>query len=184
MYKVYFFHLKSIYLCQWQSYEFTFYNYVHFISTRFTVTSRAVTDGKNKWTTKWHPLILNLLFPLLVSLAMTRKLGKMIISMYLLLFITYAAPVWGYLAAMHKKKLQSIVNKSLQLAAKVHHQFPSCLLRSGLGIHSLADTIRYLAHKLYACVVRYSDNSLITRLGQYCIWCPGNLWKWARCVLR
>ena len=49
---------------------------------------------------------------------MTRKLGRMIVGAYLLPVIAYACPVWGYLAAMHKKKLQSVLDRGLRLAAK------------------------------------------------------------------
>ena len=45
--------------------------------------------------------------------SMTRKLGRMIVGAYLLPVITYACPVWGYLATMHKKKLQSVLDLSL-----------------------------------------------------------------------
>ena len=49
------------------------------------------------------------LFPLLISSGMTSELGKMIVDAYLLPVITYACPVWGYLANIHKKKLQRVL---------------------------------------------------------------------------
>ena len=88
------------------------------------------------------------LFPILVNKAMTRKLGKLIVNAYLLPIITYAIPVWGYLATVHKRKLQSVLDRGLRLAAKAPYRFSSRLLRRGLGVRSLEDTTRRLARCL------------------------------------
>lgn len=45
------------------------------------------------------------LAPLLRSASMTRPLGKRLVSTYVLPVATYAIPVWGYLAASHKRRL-------------------------------------------------------------------------------
>lgn len=45
---------------------------------------------------------------------MTFKLG----STYLLPVIAYAGPVWSYVATMHKRSLQSVLDKRLKLPAK------------------------------------------------------------------
>ena len=68
-----------------------------------------------------------LLFPILDKKAMSRKLSKLILNASLLAVITYTVPVWGYLAAIHKSKMQSVLAKWLWLAAKVSRRFPSRL---------------------------------------------------------
>ena len=57
----------------------------------------------------------------------------------------YACPVWGYLANVHKKKLQSLPDRGLRLEANVPRRFSRRLLRSGSGVRSLDDTFRRLA---------------------------------------
>ena len=71
---------------------------------------------------------LSLLFPLLISSAITRKLGKIIVGAYLLPVITYACSFGGYLAVMHKKKLLSVLDRGIRLAAKAPRRFSSRLL--------------------------------------------------------
>ena len=61
--------------------------------------------------------------------------------------MTYAIPVWGYLAAVRKRQLQSVLDRGLRLAAKTRYRIISRLLRSGLGVRSLDDTVRRLARK-------------------------------------
>ena len=41
---------------------------------------------------------------------MTRRLGKLIVSTYVVPMVTYAIPVWGYLAKTQKRKLQSLLD--------------------------------------------------------------------------
>lgn len=43
-----------------------------------------------------------------IKFAITLKLGKIIVKAYMLPVIAYSIPMWSYLAAMHKLKLQSI----------------------------------------------------------------------------
>ena len=86
--------------------------------------------------------------------------------------------MWGYLAA-----IQSVLDRSLRLAAKVPRCFSSRLLRRGLGVRSLDDTFRRLARKFYARAARFPDNPLVTGLGRYRIR-PGDSWKRPRCILR
>lgn len=47
-----------------------------------------------------------------------------------------------YLA--RKRKMQTILNRGLQLVANFPHWFPSHMLRSGLVVHSLDDTVWWL----------------------------------------
>ena len=63
---------------------------------------------------------------------------------------------------MHKKKLQSVLDRRLRLASKVPRRFPS---RRKLGDRSLDDTVRCLARTFYVRAARYSDNLLIAGLG-------------------
>src|SRR5207302_9465897 len=106
------------------------------------------------------------LFPLLASSAMTRRLGKIIVNTYLLPVITYAAPVWGYLAAMHKRRLKSVYHRGFKLSAKIPRLYSSALMRRGLGVRSLDDVFRRLARRFYVRAARTS-NPLIADLGRY-----------------
>ena len=82
------------------------------------------------WRTRPHAIKtrasarLGSLFPILANKGMIRKLGKLIVNTYLLSIIIYAAPVYGYLAAVYKRKLQSVLDSALRLVAKVPRQFP------------------------------------------------------------
>ena len=80
---------------------------------------------------------------MLTNKAMTGTLGMLIVNAYLLSIITYAAPVWEYhLAAMHKRKLQGVLERRVRLPAKVPSRSLSRLLKRGLGVCSLDDTVR------------------------------------------
>ena len=97
----------------------------------------------------------------------------MIVSAYPLPVITYPAPVWGYLAAIHKKKLQSVLNRGLRLAAKVP---PSLLITPSKERTQCPPWtiplggIKFYVHKIFAHAARFPDNPFITRPGQYRIW--------------
>ena len=50
---------------------------------------------------------------------MTPRLDKLIVYTYVLPVITYDCPVCGYLAASHRKSLQSVLERGMKLACKV-----------------------------------------------------------------
>ena len=53
---------------------------------------------------------------------MTRTLGNLIVKPYLLPISTYASPVWGHLAVVHQRKLESVLDMKLRLAAKASYK--------------------------------------------------------------
>ena len=85
------------------------------------------------------------------------------------------AQIWVCLAAVHKKKLESVLDRGHLIAAKVPRRFPSRLLRSGLGARSLNDIVRHLASKFYVRTPRYLTTYYIAGLVQNvyipCVYC-------------
>ena len=68
---------------------------------------------------------LSRLWPVLSNPAKTPRLGKLIVNSYVLPVITYACPVWGYLARGHRKTLQCVLDRGLKLACKVPRRYSS-----------------------------------------------------------
>ena len=68
---------------------------------------------------------LSRLWPVLSNPAMTPRLGKLIVNLYVLPVITYACPVWGYLARGHRTALQRVLDRGLKLAYKVPRWYSS-----------------------------------------------------------
>lgn len=119
---------------------------------------------------------LHQLRPILQSDAMTRRLGKRLVSAYVLPVATYAIPVWGYLAASHKKKIQSLLDRGLRWALKAHWLTPNIAIRTTCGVRPLNVTIRHISRKFYRRAARFQGNHLITGLGQYRT-TPGDPWQ-------
>ena len=91
---------------------------------------------------------LSRLWPVLSNPAMTPRLGKLIVNTYVLPVITYACPVWGYLARGHRITLQRVLDRGLKLACKVPRRYSSRLLSRGLGVRSL-DAVSYTHLDVY-----------------------------------
>ena len=102
------------------------------------------------------------LLPIRSNKAMTRNLSKLIVNAYLLSIITCATPVWEYLAVLHKKKRHTAFSTGgLRLTAKGILRFPSHLLRSGLGVCSLDDTVRRFADHSRLWQVAYTSRQIL-----------------------
>ena len=120
--------------------------------------------------------------PILCSNAMTRRLGKLIVSTYVAPMATYAIPVWGYLAKTHKRKLQSLLDRGLRWACKAHYLTSNKTIREALRVRSLDATIRILSRKFYRRSARFQGNHLISALGRYQS-VPGESWTRPRLTL-
>ena len=111
-----------------------------------------------------------------------RRLGKLIVSTYVVLMVTYAIPVWGYLDKTHKEKLQSLLDRELCCASKAHYLISNRTIREALRVRSLDGTIRTLSRKFYRRAARFQGNHLISALGRYHS-VPGESWTRPLCCL-
>lgn len=109
-------------------------------------------------------LYTKILYPLISrnsALSMENKivLFKVIFQAILL----YGCPVWGNCAKSHLKRLQIAQNKVLKLALKLPWDFPTLMLHTISGVHTVVESIERISSRFQLnCSV--SDNPLIVNL--------------------